>query len=66
MPLVAKIGAPLAALFLVVVVKEYKLCRVKTIRVTVSMVKDRDQLIYVSVSVSPTVRFSISLSDNLR
>ena len=34
--------------------KEYKLCRVKTIRVTVSMVKDCDQLIYVS------------LSDNLR
>ena len=46
--------------------KEYKLCRVKTIRVTVSMVKDCDQLIYVSVSVSPNVRLSVSLSDNLR
>ena len=51
-------------------VKEYKLCRVKTIRVTVSMVKDYDQHINVSISVSLNVRLSISpsvsLSDNLR
>ena len=50
-------------------VKEYKLCRVKTIRVTVSMVKDCDQLIYVSISVSLNVRLidslSVSFSDNL-
>jgi len=30
--------------------KEYKLCRVKTIRVTVSMIKDFDQHISVSLS----------------
>ena len=53
-------GNPLA------VGKEYKLCRVKTIRVTVSMVKDCDQLIYVSVSVGLNVRLSVSLSENLR
>ena len=45
------------------VVKEYKLCRVKTIRVTVSMVKDCDQLIYVSVSVGLNVRLCVSPSD---
>ena len=39
-------------------VKEYKLCRVKTIRVTMSMVKDFDQHI--------SVNLSISLSDSLR
>ena len=50
--------------------KEYKLYRVKTIRVTVSMVKDGDQHINVSVSVSLNVRLiislSVSFSDNLR
>ena len=50
--------------------KEYKLCRVKTIRETVSMVKDCDQHINVSISVSLSVRLivslSVSLSDNLR
>ena len=39
-------------------VKEYKLCRVITIRVTMSMVKDFDQHIIVNLSVS--------LSDSLR
>ena len=43
-------------------VNEYKLCRVKTIRVTMSMVKDFDQHISVSLRVS----LSISLSDSLR
>ena len=38
--------------------KEYKLYRVKTIRVTMSMIKDFDQRISVSLSVS--------LSDSLR
>ena len=51
---------------LLALLKEYKLCRVKTIRVTVSMVKDCDQLIYVSVSVSLNVRLSVSSSDSLR
>ena len=50
--------------------KEYKLCRVKTIRETVSMVKDCDQHINVSVSVSLNARLivslSVSFSDNLR
>ena len=52
-------GNPLA------VGKEYKLCRVKTIRVTVSMVKDCDQHINVSISVSLNVRLSVSLSVSL-
>ena len=43
-------------------VKEYKLRRVKTIRVTMSMVKDFDQHISVSLSISR----SVSLSDSLR
>ena len=51
-------------------VKEYKLCRVKTIRVTVSMVKDLGQHIHISISISLNVRLSVSLSvslsDNLR
>ena len=44
--------------------KEYKLCRVKTIRVTVSTVKDCDH--HISVSVSLIVSLSVSFSDNLR
>ena len=43
-------------------VKEYKLCRVKTIRVTMSMVKDFHQHISVNLSIS----LSVSLSDSLR
>ena len=35
-------------------VKEYKLCRVKTIRVTMSMIKDFDQ--HISVSLSDSLR----------
>ena len=50
--------------------KEYKLCRVKTSRVTISVVKDFDQHISVSLSislsVSPSVSLSVSLSDSLR
>ena len=45
-------GNPLA------VGKEYKLCRVKTIRVTMSMIKDFHQHI--------SVGLSVSLSDSLR
>ena len=51
-------------------VNEYKLCRVKTIRVTMSTVKACDQHITIIVSVSLNVRLSVSLSvslsDNLR
>ena len=43
---------------LLALLKEYKLCRVKTIRVTVSMVKVGVQLVLVSLSVG--------LCDNLR
>ena len=43
-------------------VKEYKLCRVKTIRVTMSMVKDFDQHISVNLSIS----LSVSLRETLR
>ena len=46
-------------------VKEYKLCRVKPSRVTVSMVKDYDQHINVSISVSLNVRLSVSLCVSL-
>ena len=41
--------------------KEYKLCRDKTIRVTVSMVKDLGQHIHISISISLNVRLSVSL-----
>ena len=51
-------------------VKKYKLCRVKTIRVIVSMVKDLGQHIHISVNISLNVRLSVSLcvslSENLR
>ena len=47
--------------------KEYKLCRVKTIRVTVSMVKDCDQhiIICVSLNIHLIVSLGVSFSDNL-
>ena len=46
-------------------VKEHKLCRVKTIRVTVSMVKDLGQHIHISISISLNVRLSVSLCVSL-
>ena len=49
--------------------KEYKLCRVKTIRVTVSLVKGCDQHVNANVSVSLNIRLidrlSVSISDSL-
>ena len=46
-------------------VKEYKLCRVKTIRVTMSMIKDLGQHIHISINISLNVRLSVSLCVSL-
>ena len=46
-------------------VKKYKLCRVKTIRVIMSMVKVLGQHTHLSVSISLSVRLSVSLCVSL-
>ena len=44
----------------------YKLCRVKTFRVNVSMVKELSQHIHVSIHISLSVSPYVSLSENPR